>query len=375
MLFANEFSLDESNVTAPIIDAPKGLKPGDELIGTFGQKYTIQSMIGQGGMSCVFLALHKRTNKFYAIKEIKNKPYDKNHSKIFNSLLAEANLVKSFYHPGIPRIVDIINTADSCLIVMDYVEGHTLNKLLLESGIQDESFVIDIAKQLADVLDHLHSRPDPIIYRDLKPANIMLQPDGKIKLVDFGTARQYKPNAIQDTVNLGTIGYAAPEQYGGMGQTDPRTDIYALGVTLYNLVTGKNPAEPPYEILPIRQVNPELSFGLEYIIQKCTQKDPENRFQSAKEVLDALENIDKLKKRPSLFSSFKLKSKKNEQQQKSPFVESNKTPTNFASVVPTSPLEARSNTNPELEATISKLVALDTESQQIVINLINKLSK
>ena len=128
---------------------------------------------------------------------------------------------------------------------------------------------------------------------NMKPANIMLKPDGSIRLIDFGIAREYKEGKAGDTEAIGTRGYAAPEQFGGQGQTDARTDIYSLGVTLYHLVTGKNPAEPPYEIYPIRQWNPELSSGFEWMIQKCTQLNPNDRFQSCAEISYVLENLDK----------------------------------------------------------------------------------
>ena len=130
----------------------------------------------------------------------------------------------------------------------------------------------------------------------MKPSNVMLSPDGKkVTLIDFGTAREYKSQNIADTTCLGTIGYAAPEQFGGQGQTDARTDIYCLGATLYHLVTGQNPCEPPYEIKPIREWNPALSEGLEKIIMKCTQKNPDDRYQSCSELrydLDHYEELD-----------------------------------------------------------------------------------
>ena len=128
----------------------------------------------------------------------------------------------------------------------------------------------------------------------MKPANIMLKPDGNVTLIDFGTAREFKEKNLADTTCLGTVGYAAPEQFGGMGQTDARTDIYCLGATLYHLVTGCNPSEPPYEMEPIRQKNPALSSGLERIILKCTQKDPNNRYQSAAELCMLLSIMKKL---------------------------------------------------------------------------------
>ena len=114
-----------------------------------------------------------------------------------------------------------------------------------------------------------------------------------LRLIDFGIAREYKEGSTGDTEIIGTRGYAAPEQFGEKGQTDARTDIYSLGVTLYHLVTGKNPAEPPYEIYPIRHWNPNLSSGLEWLIQKCTQLNPNDRFQSCAEVIYVLNNLDK----------------------------------------------------------------------------------
>lgn len=199
-------------------------------------------------------------------------------------------MLKKLSHPSLPDIVDVIDEDDRFLIVMDYIEGNSLKTALQEYGVQSQKNVIKWAKQLCDVLGYLHSQNPPIIYRDMKPANIMLKPDGNVVLIDFGTAREYKENNIEDTTCLGTMGYAAPEQFGGMGQTDARTDIYCLGATMYHLVTGMNPCEPPYEIRPIREIDPTLSGGLERIITKCTQPDPNNRYQSAAELMYDLEH-------------------------------------------------------------------------------------
>lgn len=178
-----------------------------------------------------------------------------------------------------------------------------------------------MGKQLCDVLGYLHTRTPAIIYRDMKPANVMLRPNGSITLIDFGIAREFKETNLADTTCLGTRGYAAPEQFGGMGQTDARTDIYCLGVTLYNLVTNLNPAESPYEIKPIREVDSKLSKGLEYVIEKATIRDPELRYQSIAEMLYDIENLDKTEKKAnkaakskkitSLFSSDKKGKKHN----------------------------------------------------------------
>lgn len=248
-------------------------------------KYEILTKIGQGGMSTVYLAMDKRLNKQWAIKEIRKEKYNSNNAIVVKSILAEAQLMKKLDHAALPRIVDIIEDNEAIYVVMDYIEGETLSKILREYGPQPEETVIEWAKQLCEVLDYLHTRQPAVIYRDMKPSNVMLKPDGKIKVIDFGIAREYKENNNSDTVSLGTRGYAAPEQFGGKGQTDARTDVYCLGVTLYHLVTGKSPCEEPYEIYPIRRWNPALSGGLEKIIIKCTRPDPKDRYQSCAQML------------------------------------------------------------------------------------------
>lgn len=256
-------------------------------------KYKILNKVGQGGMSVVYLAMNEKANKQWAVKEVR-KDGVRDFEVVKQGLVAEIDILKKLNHPNLPSIVDVIDTAESFIIIMDYIQGNSLNKALDEYGAQPQESVITWAKQLCDVLGYLHSRTPAIIYRDMKPANVMLKPDGNVTLIDFGTAREYKEKNLADTTCLGTVGYAAPEQFGGMGQTDARTDIYCLGATLYHLVTGKNPCEPPYEILPIRQVNPSLSSGLERIILKCTQRDPNDRYQSAAELMYALEHYEEI---------------------------------------------------------------------------------
>ncbi len=255
-------------------------------------KYEVLREIGRGGMSIVYLAMDKRLNKQWAIKEFRKDKDDTSNQVALEALLKEANLMKKLDHPTLPRIVDIIDNNQNVYVIMDYIEGESLNKVLDAYGAQPQEAVIEWAKQLSEVLDYLHTQNPPIIYRDMKPANIMLKPDGTVRLIDFGIAREHKEGKDGDTENIGTRGYAAPEQFGGKGQTDARTDIYSLGVTLYHLVTGKNPAEPPYEIYPIRHWNPAFSSGFEWLIQKCTQLNPSDRYQSCAEVTYVLENLD-----------------------------------------------------------------------------------
>lgn len=256
-------------------------------------KYEILSKIGQGGMSVVYLAMNKKANKQWAIKEVR-KDGIKNYEVVKQGLVTETDILKKLNHPNLPSIIDIIETDGSFLIIMDYIQGKPLSDAIKEFGAQPQEYVIEWAKQLCDVLGYLHTRIPPIIYRDMKPANVMLKPEGTVTLIDFGTAREFKEQNMADTTCLGTQGYAAPEQYGGQGQTDARTDIYCLGTTLYHLVTGHNPCEPPYDIYPIRQWNPNLSGGLEKIIIKCTQRNPSDRYQSCAELLYDLEHFEEI---------------------------------------------------------------------------------
>ena len=250
-------------------------------------KYEILKEIGRGGMSIVYLAMDKRLNKQWAVKEIRKKGSGKNDEVVVNSLLAEANMMKKLDHPSLPRIVDIIDNGITIYVVMDYIEGESLDKILSEYGAQPEELVVNWAKQLCDALSYLHSQKPSIIYRDMKPANVMLKPEGNIKIIDFGIAREYKEQNLADTTVLGTKGYAPPEQYSG--QTDPRSDIFALGMTMHHLLTGVDPRNgEPYA--PVRQWNPELSEGIEIIIDRCVEPAAENRYQSCADLLYDLEH-------------------------------------------------------------------------------------
>ncbi|MFL8952329.1 serine/threonine-protein kinase [Helcococcus kunzii] len=254
-------------------------------------KYEILKEVGRGGMSVVYLAMDIRLNKQWAVKEIK-KTGNKNNEIIVNSLIVEANLMKKLDHPSLPRIVDIIDTEHVIYIVMDYIEGESLDRILRYNGPQDEQIVIEWSKQICDVLNYLHSQNPPIIYRDMKPGNVMVKPDGNIKIIDFGIAREYKDNKLTDTTVLGTKGYAAPEQYGKR-QSDRRTDIYSLGMTMHSLLTGDDPRNPDFNYRPVRDYNPSISGGIERIIEKCIEIDPNNRYQNCMELMYALMNYEK----------------------------------------------------------------------------------
>lgn len=251
-------------------------------------RYRIMSLVGKGGTAVVYKALNVNLGTEWAIKEI-----SKTNQEKFD-LLVEPNLLKKLQHPSLPRIVDILENDDTFYIIEDFIDGTSLDNLLNQVEKFSEEKVIRWGKELSEVLNYLHNQqPNPVIYRDMKPGNIMLTKEGKIKLIDFGIAREFKKEVTADTVIIGTRGYASPEQYG-KHQTDERSDIYSLGVTLYHLVTGRGPNDPPFEIVPIRTIDENLSEGLEHIILKCTYKDPNNRYQKVENLLYDLNNIDKL---------------------------------------------------------------------------------
>ena len=266
------------------------LQNGDYVDG----KYKILSEIGHGGMSVVYMAINEKANKTWAIKEVR-KDGKMDFNTVKQGLMAEIETLKNLKHDNLPSIVDVIEDDDSFIIVMDYIEGRSLDKIIQENGAQPEAYVVEWAKQLCDVFGYLHSRTPPIIYRDMKPANIMLKPDGNITVIDFGTAKSYEID-LGETTGIGTIGYAAPEQYigSGYGRTDARTDIYCLGITLYHLLTNIDPCKNIISDRSIRSVNPALSHGLDAIIQKCTEHHPDNRYQSCAELMYDLENYENL---------------------------------------------------------------------------------
>lgn len=258
-----------------------------------GGKYTIDKVLGHGGMSVVYLA-HDANGACYAIKDVERVGTDRhssNQNVYTQSLAAEGKMLKNLSNPHLPKIYDILEDVNSFMMVMDYVEGKSLDKVIEETGPQAVEDIYAWAIQICTVFDYLHSQPQPVIYRDMKPANVILQPNGNIMMIDFGTARTQKVgvNMSSDTVCIGTEGFAAPEQYGGISQSDARTDIFCLGATLYNLLTGHSPCDPPRGILPLAQIAPEQeNTPLDYIIRKCTRSDPNERYQSAQELRDAL---------------------------------------------------------------------------------------
>lgn len=280
----------ENKAKTPIPTPPPAPKPvskkpeDDDIIGKIiANKYQLLSCIGNGGMSKTYLAMSTRVNKQWAIKVISKK----GNVILLDSVRKQNQILMKLAHPCIPQVIDIEEDEQHIYIVREYLQGEAMDVLIREKGAIPVETAIEWAITLCDVLSYLHTRTPAIIFRDMKPANIVVHPDGvQLKLVDFGIMRQYEPHKKQDTTVLGTKGYAAPEQYGGAGQTDARTDIFALGMTLHHMVTGRNPINAPY--VPIRQVNPSLPQILEDIIARCVEPDANKRFQTAEELKKAL---------------------------------------------------------------------------------------
>jgi serine/threonine-protein kinase len=200
----------------------------------------------------------------------------------------EAQLLATLDHPNLPRVTDFLSEEGRHYLVMDFIEGETLEDLFFQRVEPfSETEVMGWARQLCDVLSYLHSLHPAVIFRDLKPANIMLTRDEHLKLIDFGIARFFKPGQTGDTAYFGTPGYAPPEQYG-QGQTDHRSDIYALGVTLHRLLTGHDPTTTPFDLPKVRELNRQLSTRIERAINRATQLNSADRFQSVDQMKQAL---------------------------------------------------------------------------------------
>ncbi|MBN1811291.1 MAG: protein kinase [Anaerolineae bacterium] len=249
------------------------------------ERYRVVRVLGKGGMGAVYLVEDtKLYGKLWAVKELLERFVDANdRAESVAQFQQEAKLLVGLRHPNLPQIVDAFEQEGRHYLVMEFVEGLTLEAMLEQSpeGAFTEEQVLEWAGQICDVLNYLHAHDPPVIFRDLKPANIMITPEGRVKLIDFGVARLFDPSKGTDTLKMGTVGYAPPEQYAGQGQTTPRSDVYALGATLYELLTGDNPEAHPFVFTPVRAVNRRVSTQTSLTIDKAVQLDPNDRFPSA----------------------------------------------------------------------------------------------
>ena len=272
------------------------LREGDIVDGS----WEVIKQIGQGGSGTVYLVRDIELNRLLALKEVpvRNTDQGKRQAK---AVVAEVSLLKSLSHPSIPRILKMTHDEHSILIIMDYIEGYSLRSLIAKKDYIEEALIIKWGLALCDTLKYLHNRNPKVIYRDLKPHNVMLSNENHLFLMDFGISREVGPDfdySKEDRV--GTKGYAAPEMRAKNAWFDERSDIYALGRTLYFLATRNSPSleklpngqELP--ILPIRQYDASRSVGLEKIIEKATAYKPTDRYQSVEEMIYDLKNIDKM---------------------------------------------------------------------------------
>lgn len=256
-------------------------------------RYVILAQAGRGGFGAVYQAKDMQLgNRLVAIKEMSLSSIDpKDLAEATESFNREASLLAHLTHPNLPQIYEQFTEGGRSYLVMDFIEGETLEMHLEKQGhttIPVEK-TLSIALQLCSVLEYLHTRQPPIVFRDLKPGNIMLTPSGRVYLIDFGIARHFKPGQEKDTMALGSSGYAPPEQYG-KSQTTTRSDIYSLGATLHQLLTGDDPSETPFHFEPLRFTDPLLA-GLDTLVMSMLSVVVNDRPESISIVRQELQRI------------------------------------------------------------------------------------
>jgi serine/threonine protein kinase len=277
-----------ASANKPFYSSSGHLLPQQKIQG----RYLIVEKIAEGGMGAIYLALDRRLDgKTMALKEMSEQKIPlEEREKVLKSFDQEAELLASLRHPNLTRVTDRFEEHGRHYMVMEFIEGKTLDELL---GNQMEPFseaqVLQWAAQLCEVLSFLHSqKPQPIIYRDIKPGNIMVVSDtDRVKLIDFGIARFYKRGKNKDTIPFGTEGYAPPEQYG-KAQTDARSDVYALGATLHQMLTLEEPGSNLMNLPKVRKRNPDVSERVADAIDKAVKLNKEDRHQSMADMWEAL---------------------------------------------------------------------------------------
>ncbi len=253
-------------------------------------RYRVDALLGQGGMGAVYKAWDQSLNIPVAVKE--NLDATPEAQAQFGR---EAHILASLSHPNLPRVTDtFFIPGQGQYLVMDYVAGEDLQSMLHRLGTLPQTHVLGWILQICDALAYLHNQPSPIIHRDIKPSNIRIRSDGQAMLVDFGIAKVFNPTLLTTAgARAVTPGYSPPEQYGG-GSTDPRSDVYALGATLYHLLSGQKPTESVQRLVnqaslpPLCQANAQVSPVVDQVIQKATEISTSRRFQSVAELRAAL---------------------------------------------------------------------------------------
>lgn len=266
-------------------------------------RYEVVGLLGDGGTSKVYQVRHIKLGNYWAIKAI-----DKN--LLYGDIVDEAYILKELNHHAIPKIVDIEDTEKYFYIIEEYICGETLKAHKVKVGDISKEQIVNWSIELVNVISYLHGQlSGPIIYRDIKPENIMITKEGQLKLVDFGIARVYKENLTKDTMPLGSRGYCAPEQFGGT-QSDERTDIYGLGVTIYFMLTGRHLGEPPYSISEVLLEDEDVSNILINIVKKCCEPIPSNRYQKVDAVMEDLKSLQEKQNQPVKKRRQKLQNKR-----------------------------------------------------------------
>ncbi len=260
---------------------------------TLKQRYRIISQVGKGGFGAVYKAADTQFgNRLVAIKEMSQSGLGTQELlEATEAFKREALLLASLTHPNLPRIYEQFSDAGRWYLVMDFIEGQTLEERLsqVNGGCLPIEQVLEIGIQLSTVLDYLHTRQPAIIFRDLKPANVMLTSNEHIYLIDFGIARHFKPGQAKDTVAFGSPGYAAPEQYGRV-QTTPRSDIYCLGSTLHQMLSGDDPSHAPFHFAPL-QLNDQWAQSIGPLLTQMVEMDASKRPDSMAVVKQELQRI------------------------------------------------------------------------------------
>jgi serine/threonine protein kinase len=252
------------------------LKNGSTLQG----RYKVLRFIGQGGMGSVYLCEDLRLpGKRWALKEmIVDEP--ELAERVQENFGREARFLASLRHPSMPMIVDVFSVDTCQYMVMEFIEGLTLSDKIEKEGPAGSSVALSWALELAQVLDYLHRQDRPIIFRDLKPENVMLSSDGHIKIIDYGLARHFVPGKRRDTQVSGTVGYTPPEQWEDEEQSDPRSDIFSLGATLYFILTGRHPS-PVFGQNDLRKYRTNIEPEIERLVLRCLAPLPSERYDSA----------------------------------------------------------------------------------------------
>src|SRR5438552_3661308 len=265
-----------------------------DIHGTYraGQRYRIVKLVGRGGMGAVYQATDiELGNRLVAVKEMSQRGLDgREQGEAIRGFKREALMLAGLQHPHLPRIYDHFLENGQWYLVMDFIAGETLEAYLQCIPGRKLPFeeVLDYGLQLCTVLDYLHTRQPPIIFRDLKPTNIMRSIEGQLYLIDFGIARHFKPGQEKDTTAFGSPGYAAPEQYG-QTQTTPRTDIYNLGAILHQMLTGRDPAQNPFFFASLPA---ELAAtGMQVLLANMLMMQMQQRVSSVEIVKQALQQI------------------------------------------------------------------------------------